>query len=217
MELMGPQETSPNVQDPQKSASDTGRHGGYNHMAKKFSLLMAAVAILAFAIPSFANASQLTNSAGVPTSMGTKIIATSTSPTVTLTGSLLGDLSCEHVTLEGELTVNSGGTVEVAGIGEGTQSGCTRSGKPITFSDTTVTNIRSTMSGTGTASFVSTAMINTIVCHFTGVNVPFTYTSGSDTIVFSGARGVLSTGCGAARLDGTFTLEREGGGTLIFD
>jgi hypothetical protein len=152
-------------------------------MAKKFSLLMAAMAILAFAIPSFANASEMTNSGGGATVVGTKVIGTSSSASVTLTTSLLGALSCEHVTLEGKLTVNSGGTVEGEGSGEGTQSGCTRSGSPITISDTTVTNIKSTVSGIGTASFVTTATINTTVCHFTGTNVPFTYKSGTDTLI----------------------------------
>jgi hypothetical protein len=175
-------------------------------MAKKFGLLMAVTAILAFAIPTLAHASQLTNAGGGATAVGTKITKTSTGA-VKFTTALLSTLECSTVTVKGEVTVNSGGTVEGKGTGEGSASGCVRSGSPITVSDTTVTNIKSTTSGSGTASFKTTAVINTTTCNFTGTNVPFTYTSGGDTIVFSEAKGVSSAACGTTKLDGSFTLQ----------
>jgi hypothetical protein len=188
-------------------------------MIKKLSLLLAAVAVLAFAVPAMASAHKVTSKAGTLAAVGT--IITGTGSDVTLTSSLLGPITCGTLTLTGELTVNDGTNV----TGKGTTNNppstdCTNEGQPVVVTSVAISSLKA--EGTETnVSFVATVDINSpkpVECTFTGVKVPFTYTVGGDSIVFTKAAGITSTGgCGPATLDGSFTIEiiKEGVSTPV--
>jgi len=61
-------------------------------MTKKLSPLIAAVAVVAFAVPAVANAGNLTERAGVPVWFGGIVTGTSTNA---ITETSLGSLSCK--------------------------------------------------------------------------------------------------------------------------
>ena len=180
-------------------------------MVKKLCLLMAGVAVLAFAIPAMANAApEVTSSAGKTAAVGTNITGTN-SGHVLLTGTPFGTFTCKTVTLNGQLTVNTG-TKVTGNSGTGTCSGSELpSGWPLTITHITVTHLESTVVGSGKASFTFVADLpEGFVCDYTGTNVPFTYVSGSSHITFSNAAGITAGGfCGGPnmRFDGTFKIE----------
>jgi hypothetical protein len=188
-------------------------------MAKKLSLMLAAVAALAFAIPSIASASEATLPAGTRAPVGTVIVGTGSD--IILQSSLLGKITCSTLNLNGEITVNNGTTVE--GKGENvspTQTGCVNGSKAVTVTEVEITRLFSNTSGTGSVSFTSKVDIGSeLKCTFTGTNVDFTYTSGTDTITFTNAAGVTGTpgACGTAKLTASFTLESPTGVALILD
>jgi len=146
--------------------------------------------------------------------VGSALSMTSTSP-VTLTSEFLGNLPCESTSVPLELTVNSGGTIEMEGRGAGSAQGCTRSGSPITVSKFDVANISTTTSGTGTMSFVFSLTINTTTCNVRGTNVPFSFAPGDDTIRFYEAKGINSPSCGSFKLQGEFKLATAEGGAVL--
>jgi hypothetical protein len=189
-------------------------------MAKKLSLLLAAVAVLAFAVPAFASAATPTlvfseGGALVPT--GTQIKGTGTN--VVLTSNLLGEIKCEKLNLLGTLEVNS----LTAGIeGKNTNaegekpetSNCKNGTKSVVVTNVTLTSLKSTVGGAATASFTAKVDVGTeLVCNYTGTNVPGTYLNGGSTITFSGASGITATppACGTNKLDGAFVLETSAG------
>ncbi len=189
-------------------------------MAKKFSLLMAAVAVFAFAIPALASATPtLTKNASDPPAgsipTGTVIkgtaVTTGTIGTPKLTSTILGTIECNSLAITGTLTTNSGGTVTGTSGGLFTSANCTNKGNPVTVTKIEVTDLLSTVSGKGTASFTSTIDVAGLNCVFTGTSIPFTYTVGGDIIKFEKAGTVDGSpaGCGNATLDAEFTLEYE--------
>jgi hypothetical protein len=193
-------------------------------MAKKLSLLLAAVAVLAFAIPSMASAAEATLPAGTLAPVGTEI--TATGKNVTLNLSTLGNITCATLNLNGKITKNDGTTVEGSGeTSAPTQSGCNNGAeRPITVTRTVITRLRASGTGSGTKSAV--VAFSTVwdfpagvVCNFTGTNVAGTYVSGTNVLKFANATGISSTGgCGTAKLTGEFALEKAGTSTpLILD
>jgi hypothetical protein len=181
-------------------------------MVKKLSLLLAAVAVLAFAVPAMASAHAVTSKAGTLAPKGT--IITGTGSDVTLTSSVLGTITCTSLTLTGEITENNGTNV----TGKGTSNnppatGCTNNGNPVTVTSVAISRLAA--EGTETnASFVATIDIKkpseTLECTFTGTKVPFTYTVGGNSLVFKNAEGggILGTkGCGSATLTASFAIE----------
>jgi hypothetical protein len=196
-------------------------------MAKKLSLMLAAVAVLAFAVPSIASASEATLPAGTRAPVGTKIVGTGTD--VILQSSLLGKITCSTLNLNGEITKNDGTTVEGSGANVSpTQSGCVNGEKAVNVTEVEVTKLFSTTTEnekhekvlTSTASFVAHVDVGPeLKCVFTGTNVPFTFTSGTDTITFTSAAGVVGVpaACGTAKLTASFTLESTTGVALILD
>jgi hypothetical protein len=178
-------------------------------MSKKLGLFFCAVAVMAFAIPSFANAAAITSSSGVLAKTGTVI--TGTGSDVTLTSVPLGAITCKKLTLKGTLTKNNGSEVEGSGAEETPPvEGCLNGSNVVDVEKVHVTALLAT-STEKWASFTATVKItaaNPVTCVFTGTKVPFTYTAGSDSITFTKAGPVTSTGgCGSSPLDGTFTIE----------
>jgi hypothetical protein len=191
-------------------------------MAKKLSLLMAAVAVIAFAVPAFASASSLTMPAGTLVPVGTKIVGTSTN-TTTLTS--LGLLSCNTVSVTGEVTANSGGSVAGIGIGTGNTSECFLSEEEaITITDITLESISSSTSGSGTIHFTFVADLpNNVVCHFVtkSAGASFNYVSGTDSLSIPAQKlEATPAACRPGEIEGTFTLETDpetGTGGVILD
>ena len=179
-------------------------------MAKKFSLFMTTVAVLAFAIPAMASAApSVTSKAGVLAPKGMKITGTNVGHVLT-TGTPFGTLTCAKVTLSGELTENTG-TKVTGKAGTGTVSECNVNGSPLTTTNITVTHLESTVAGSGKASFTYVSdTAGGITCDYIGTNVPFTYVPGSSHITFKEATGINGPGFCAApniRFDATFALE----------
>src|ERR1700733_11750530 len=118
-------------------------------MAKKLSLLFAAVAVLAFAIPSMASAAEATVPAGTRAPVGTLI--TGTGKNVILTSSTLGEIKCATLELKGEITKNDGTTVEGSGNNtKPTQTGCENGpGRPVTVASVNLTKLFANGTATG--------------------------------------------------------------------
>jgi hypothetical protein len=185
-------------------------------MAKKLSLLLAAVAVLAFAIPSMASASALT-SGGKLVATGTAI--TGTGSTVVLQSSTLGKIECASLVLKGTVTKNDGTTVEGSGNTENPKTeNCKNGANTVVVTGVNLTNLASTgTTHTGTASFTAKVDVGAeLVCSFVGTKVPFTYTSGGSSIVFKEGAGVSGGACGTAKLSGSFLLE-SAAGSLVLD
>jgi hypothetical protein len=195
-------------------------------MAKKFSLLLAAVAVLAFAAPSmaFAGNPELT----VETLGGIRDVSPpgaaieGTGTNVILTSSTLGEIKCAKLNLVAELTKNSGGEVIASGAEETNpfQETCLDGKKAVRVTNVHVTNIHTTAAeNTGTpeservghASFTSKVDVGPVgeetTCNVTGSNVEFRYATNTDKITFTSATGLTAAGCGTLKLDATFTLE----------
>lgn len=189
-------------------------------MAKKFSLLLAAVAVLAFAIPSMASATKATLPAGTLAPVGTSIVGTGTD--VTLKSSLLGTITCSTLNLNGSITKNNGTVVEGSGATSApTQSGCKNGTKSVNVTSVVLTKLFSEKESKGTASFEATVDVGSeLVCKFTGTNVAGTFTSGTNVLKFSGATGVTASpaSCGTSTLTAEFALEKSGTSeSLILD
>ena len=178
-------------------------------MAKKLSLLMASLAVVAFAVPAFANAAAgVTEPAGILIAKGKLIEATNVGAVTIQT--ILVPITCSTVTITGEITVNSTTTVEGIGKGEGIATTCTAGGKATTVTDMTVTKLHSAGGGTGTIAVTFVADIAGVTCDFSSPNIPFTYTVGGSVIKIT--NGVLKgepTVCDPGKLNGEFTLETD--------
>lgn len=177
-------------------------------MAKKFSLLMAAVAVLAVAIPAMASAGSVTSKAGTFAPVGTVLTGVSTNAVTTTT---IGNLTCKEVKVTGKITKNSEAEgVAGTGTGEGTSSTCFIGGStPITVEDITLTSIQSLKGETpnGKAGFVFKAKLPGLTCTYTASAAPFSYVTNSDKITFTKAPLTASpSACGSATLDADFTL-----------
>jgi hypothetical protein len=136
-----------------------------------------------------------------------------------VTKTSLGNLTCAKFAINGEITENTGSSFEAIGIGAGETSTCKLGTKSITFTDVTATNIVSTVTGQGTANLTWEADLpNSIVCHFTGSALPFTYVSGSDVLTFNAADMVATPkACEPGLLNGDFTATIVAGLGLILD
>jgi hypothetical protein len=189
-------------------------------MAKKLSLLLAAVAVLAFAIPSMASAAGVTSKAGTFAPVGTEITGTGTE--INLKSSTLGNIICGKLTLHGKLTLNNGTNFAGEGVAETPKTeNCKNGTKTVVVTSVSLTNLHNTAVteaevkegvGTGVASFTATVDVGTeLECTFTGKEIKGKYKVGGSALEFTEA---LSTGitsspaaCGTAKLIGNFPLE----------
>ncbi|HEY0277787.1 MAG TPA: hypothetical protein VGC32_05925 [Solirubrobacterales bacterium] len=181
-------------------------------MGKKFSLFLAAAAVLAFAIPALANAAPVTNASGgiakasTTTANASTVVGTSTN--VETTSATLGTLKCTHVEVIAWLTKNTTTEVE-ATHDEGTTNSatnCTAGGASVEITDPTITVLKSTKSGSGTVSLDFT--LPKVGCSFSGT-VPFTYTPGGSSIHIAGHLLPSKKACGTeteTEIHGDFTI-----------
>jgi hypothetical protein len=189
-------------------------------MAKKISLLLAAVAVIAFAVPAMASASTgLTSPAGTFLPVNTAIRGTNVgAPTVT--SSKFGTLKCEAVELNGKITKNNE-TEGAEGVGSGanTATSCTLpGGASFKVKNIELTSVKSLMAETeeGHAAFSFTATELPQECIFSATNAKFTYVTNTDVIKFTSVPlTVTGVNCGTATFDASFTLETTAGVGII--
>jgi hypothetical protein len=180
-------------------------------MIKKLGLLLAAVALMAFAVPTMAGAHAVTSKANTLAPTGT--ILTLTGEDVTSPSSVIGTTTCKKLTLLLTLKINDGTNVTGSGAtNTPTSEGCVNGTHKVTVTEINITQLKA--EGTETwVNFVWTediAASPTLECTFTGTKVPFKYAAGTDTIVFDKAPGISgSSGCGTATLTATFAVEIE--------
>lgn len=179
-------------------------------MAKKFSLLIAAVAVLAMAIPALASATTVTvGGSTAPT--GAVLSGTSTN-TVTTTEAL-GSLTCGTVGIAAKLTENSGGKVAATGSGEGSTSTCKNGKKEITITDATLLELHSTSPTSGTVKLAFKADLpGGILCEFSGT-VAATFTAGMSSLHISGS--LAGGACGSSSITGDYALTSTGGSVVL--
>lgn len=178
-------------------------------MVKKLSLLMAAVAVLAFSIPAVADAVPTYTSPALTSIPKPAEIRMTAVGGATITSPTLGPIECKEQTINAELVTNSGGTVTLKSSGGFTASSCTDKGNPVTITSFTLNDLVSTVSGKGTMSFTTVVDVAGLTCTYTGTSIPYTYTLESSEITFSKAGTVDGSpaGCGNATLDATWTYE----------
>lgn len=187
-------------------------------MAKKLSLLLAAVAVAALAAPPFASAVGVTDGKGKLLPVGTVIVGKSKSR-VLETG--FGKVTCESWVQRIKLTKNTTESVQGVGVGEGEVKGCKlgtgEKSSEVKFTDPTLIGFSWTLfSGVSiTETFI--AHFPKLTCHFEGAaGVSVTFGGGHLTIGPANLKGTPS-GCGQGLLTDTTSFEQSGGGTVVFD
>jgi hypothetical protein len=180
-------------------------------MAKKISLFLAAVAVIAFAIPAMASASTGLTKEGVLLPVEKAIRGTNVGAPI-ITSSKFGELKCATVVLNGKITKNSESEgAEGVGSGESTATSCTLPGggsfKVKEISLTSVKSLKSEVEeGHVSASFTAFELPQT--CVFTLNNAKFTFETNTDEVKLEKQPlTVTGTNCGTATFDGKFTLE----------
>src|SRR5689334_5329599 len=135
----------PGISVPDEARLSLHRRGA--RMAKKMSMLLAAVALIAVAVPAAvrANTPTLFDHTG-KVEVNAKILGTSTN-TVTLTSQ--GNLKCAKTTLTWKVTNNASGTVRGVGEGSGIGTTCDLGGNPIALGDITLSEIHTASAGSG--------------------------------------------------------------------
>jgi len=184
-------------------------------MTKKLTLLMAVIAAVALAAPALASAApSITSSAGVLAPKGTKITGSSTNMVLQTS---VGKITCAKVTINEEITENTGSSVKGVGLGEGTTSTCKLGEKSITITDFTTT-FTYVFPSTFHLEVTFTAHLPSLTCHFSGP-VGASVTVGGNHITIGPSADLVGTPapCEPSLLNGTFSFEQTGGGSIIFD
>lgn len=181
-------------------------------MLKRLSLATVAIALVAFASPAVSSASQVTKPAGVVLPVGSVLKAVSTNVKI---ATFLGTITCATVTMEAELTTNSGGTVTGKGKGTGVTSSCLLNGKTavsVTVAKLKHFHLTSPSDGNAEVTF-QVDLPAGIGCHFED-NASFTYTSGTSQLHLVG----LPDGgpCDPSVISGDFNFT-SGGSSVVFD
>jgi hypothetical protein len=183
-------------------------------MVKRFGVLLAALAIIAIAVPAMAGAHAVTKAKKVLAPVGN--VLTLTGNDVTITSAVLGPITCERLDGTATLTKNNGAEWEAAGaaVAPPPQVGCANGARVVNVTSLEISKIRAAGAETW-MNFKLTLDINAaqvVECTYVGNAVPFTYVAGEEganrgVITFNKAAGVAGGACGAATLDGTFLVE----------
>jgi hypothetical protein len=182
-------------------------------MLKKLSLLaMAVAALVAFAVPAAAQASEIiTNDEGEE---ATSITAVSTNVKST---TALGTLECGTVDLK--LTGSTGsyhGNGTAVGAGEGSHSGPCKSSSGLTVHiDSITASVNLKGGGSGTAEFTYTYRITspmgTLSCDFNATGTSVSYAPTSSQISIAGTMTGSGAGCPTTgAIHGTFAVTSGG-------
>lgn len=187
-------------------------------MAKKLSMVAAAIAVVAFVVPTVASATTLTIGGKIATK-GQSLTGTSTNMTWLWP---FGEYACEEVELPGTVAAyTEEGTVN-AEFGKWSSGGSTSvcfikpQNEEILISDLTLTKFHSEGNeGTGTASLEYDALFpGELHCHYSGT-LPATFVDGSNAIHLEGYGLAGSPGIcgenGETYLSADFKLSSIGG------
>ena len=185
-------------------------------MAKKLSLLMAAVALVAFAIPTFASADVgLTEPKGTLIAVNSLVEGTSTNA---VTKTSLGNLTCKLVTVTGKITTVTKTTLDVSDAGTASTSECFIGGtKPISITNITITTLHAAVTNKGTIdAHFEADLPNNVKCAFTATGMPFTWTSETDVInIKEGDLVGTPAACEPGTFNAEFTVETDGTNTPV--
>jgi len=187
-------------------------------MAKKFSLLLASMAMAAFAAPSIGSAAPaLTDPPGTLVAPGALLQATNVG-NVTVHSSL-GVISCTTVGMTGELISNTGSTTTSIGVGLGFAGPCGVGPKSVKLTDITLKHVHCSIIGICTTNILFVVHLPAgVTCNYESPNMSATYTSGGDVIkVTNGDLKGTPAACEPGLLNGQFTIETDGGGSITFD
>lgn len=188
-------------------------------MGKKLTLIgMIVAAFAAFVIPAAASASPVLTSEdnpGVPVPVGTTLLGTSTNAITVNTK--LGELKCNKVTINAEVTGNSGTSISAKGLG-GSTEGCTAGGKTLIVDEPTLKTLSTSGEDKGTLSMFFKATVGAVTCPFEGSG-SFTYTTGKDTLQISNLPLTAPELCLVSgktpEFSATFTIETTDGTPVI--
>jgi hypothetical protein len=186
-------------------------------MIRKISVLMGAIAVVAFAVPAAANAAALTMPANALVPVGTGVTLFSTNTKVVTS---LGAITCEEVIINTEVDENTGAEWGAHGIGKEIAAGCKVAGVPIEITDLTTEQFFSVGAG-GSGRLILTFKADLpggVVCHFQSpaLGTPFTYVAGSDKITIPKQKlEAAPAACRPAEMSGDFTVETTVGGEVI--
>jgi hypothetical protein len=194
-------------------------------MTKRLSLVLAAVAMLTYAIPSMAGAAKATLPEGALAPVGTSITLTGTD--LTFKSNILGAIRCATLNLNAQITENTGTVVEGSGSNVNpTQTGCVNGKKAFNITEVVITKLKAeevkAAGESARATFSATIKtdIGELDCTFTGTKVEGIYVSGKNILKFSEASSLVGSPgqCGTSLLTGEFALEQAGtSNKLILD
>jgi hypothetical protein len=193
-------------------------------MAKKLSLLLAAMAVIAFAVPAFANADAVTMSKGVlaPVTNAEKTgpadaTITGISTNTETTNTPFGTLKCKEVMVSGWLTKNNGtevSAVDDPGEGNSTKE-CTVGTTELKIDNPTLISLSASTKGGTTVGLSFTATAAGLSCTYTGAAVPFTYTAGGSSIHIAGVLKGSEAFCANPEIHGDFALSITGAAVIL--
>jgi|GEM_PF-5485050 len=173
-------------------------------------LVIGLLAMAFAALPAMASAAQLTDPAG-SVEVGETITGESGNAVTTVPG--VGELRCVSVVVNGIVTKNSGGDVQVAMDGAGdTATGCTIAGKG-TLVSPTLTSI-SLSGATGSAVFDFTVATEKGPCPASSTS-GVSWTSGTSSLHVEGPVLPGAEGCPGGLFHGDFTLSDANGAVTV--
>lgn len=180
-------------------------------MVRKLSLCLAAAALIAFAAPSLASASQLTNSKGVALLVGSQFEGTAVKK-VAIAIEEGPNFECEPVKFANKVTVNKGGIVTAIPANSGSGS-CSELVSIAKF-ELKALELKSATSGSATAN-VELAFKPGGGCRYEGP-VALTYTAGGSEIHVSGTLpAATAEACVRLTVAGDFALSMLGQPVVI--
>jgi hypothetical protein len=178
-------------------------------MKKRLSLLLAVVAVLAFAVPAFASAATGLTEGGKRIEVG-KIITGTNIGEVTTTSEKLGNIVCKNVMVETKVGTNSTSKVVLETGGTQSASACFRETAEVKVFDIELSKLETTGGGNGSvsAAFKVELAPGGPTCSFVGTNDTFAYPENGDKVkIENAALSVTPLACGkSAELDGEFTI-----------
>lgn len=169
-------------------------------MTKRLAVLVAVVAAAALALPSMSAASELTLG-GKAVPVGEVVTGVSAN---TMAKTALGNLTCNNVGFESEVTANGAGVVKGKNVGEGVTIGCFLNAKAIEITDLTFKELELVNAANGKVTVVFTADLpGGVACGFNGVT-KVTYVAKAKSIHVEG--NLAGGACGAAAFSGDYAL-----------
>jgi hypothetical protein len=193
-------------------------------MVKKLSLVLAAVAVLAFAVPAFASATTGLTMEGalgtlIPTGKKVEFVNVGN---IVLTSTKTGNITCEEMTVTGEVTTNTTKKVVVTGKEFSANNKAAKchleNGTAVTVPSIELEKVETEgkeVAGTEGKDFTFIVAfkptIGTLTCTYTTTTGTGHYIAGTDVLTTErAALTVTPAACGTTTtLDGKFTLQTD--------